>query len=78
MFSMNKTILMDAAEKGNVATFEFLLKLGASKDLRCRLGRSISDYIKMDVIGKSLQAKQQMNRVIYRDFLLRSAMPGQQ
>ena len=54
---MGKTILMDAAEKGDVATFEFLLRHGASKDLRCTLGRSLSDYIKMDSPGKSLQAK---------------------
>ena len=54
MFNMGKTILMDSAEKGSVATFELLLKLGANKDIRCKLGRSISDYIKIDAPGKSL------------------------
>ena len=73
MYPMGKTILMDAAEKGDVGMFEFLLKLGASKDLRCMLGRSISDYIKLDAPGKSFQAKQELNRLVYRDFLLRVA-----
>ena len=53
--------------------FQFLLKLGASKDVRCTMGRSIHDYIKMDHAGKTLQAKQEMNRLVYRDFLFRAA-----
>lgn len=36
---------MDSAEKGDLAMFELLVKLGADKDKRCTLGRSISDYI---------------------------------
>ena len=54
MFEMGKTILMDAAERGDKDMFEFLLKLGANKDSRDMMGRSISDYIKVDFQGKSL------------------------
>ena len=48
MYPMGKTILMDAAEKGDAEMFEFLLKQGASKDRRCTMGRSVHDYIKME------------------------------
>lgn len=73
MFEMGKTILMDAAEIGDTAMFEFLLKQGASKDKRDMMGRSVHDYIKMDFEGKSIHAKQEMNRLVYRDFLFRVA-----
>ena len=73
MYAMGKTILMDAAEKGNTAMFEFLLKMGASKDKRCTMGRSVHDYIKMDYQGKTLAAMQDMNRLVYRDFLFKIA-----
>ena len=53
MLSLGKTILMDAAEKGDTEMFEFLLKLGARKDIRCTMGRNLQDYIKMDSPGKS-------------------------
>ena len=73
MFPMGKTVLMDASERGDTSMFEFLLKMGASKDLRCTMGRSIQDYIKLDYKGKTLLAKQEMNRLVYRDFLFRAA-----
>ena len=73
MLQMGKTILMDAAERGDTSMFEFLLKMGASKDLRCTMGRSIQDYIRMDFQGKTLLAKQEMSRLIYRDFLFSAA-----
>lgn len=73
MYPMGKTILMDAAEKGNAGMFEYLLKMGASKDKRCTMGRSVHDYIKMDYEGKTLTAKQDMNRLVYRDFLFKIA-----
>ena len=37
------------------------------------MGRSVQDYIKMDYEGKSIHAKQEMNRLVYRDFLFRVA-----
>ena len=73
MLQMGKTILMDAAERGDTSMFEFLLKMGASKDLRCTMGRSIQDYIRTDFQGKTLLAKQEMSRLIYRDFLFSAA-----
>ena len=73
MLALGKTILMDAAEKGDTELFAFLLKMGASKDKRCTKGLTIQDYIRADWTGKSLQQKQEMNQLIYRDFLFKAA-----
>lgn len=53
MFSNGETLLMDAAKKGNIKMFNFLLKQGAGRDVRCHTGRTITDYIKMDFQGKT-------------------------
>ena len=53
MFESGRTMIMDAAMIGNKEMFDFLLKQGASKDLRCGIGKSLGDYIKTDYAGKS-------------------------
>ena len=74
MFENGRTMLMDAALRGNQRMLEFLLKHGASKDERCSTGKTLTDYIKTDSVGKSQHAKSEMNRLVYKDLLLRVAI----
>ena len=53
MLENGKTLLMDAAMRGNQKMFNFLLRLGANRDLRCNTGRQVIDYIKMEFAGKN-------------------------
>ena len=53
MFESGKTMIMDAALTGNKEMLKFLLRMGASKDMRCGVGKSLGDYIKTDHAGKS-------------------------
>ena len=45
---MGRSILLDAAYKGRVDLFSYLLAVGADPELRCVRGRALSDYIRMD------------------------------
>lgn len=53
MFENGKTMLMDAAMRGNSQMFAFILKQGADRDKRCHTGRTTSEYIKMNFEGKT-------------------------
>jgi hypothetical protein len=46
--AMGRTILMDAAYKGRVDLFSYLLITGADLTLKCARGHSLEDYIRMD------------------------------
>ena len=46
--SLGRSILLDAAYKGRVLLFEYLLTIGADPDIRCVRGKTLSDYIRMD------------------------------
>jgi len=46
--SQGRTILLDAAYKGRVELFSYLLTVGANPDTRCIRGKTLSDYIRMD------------------------------
>ena len=53
MFGSGRTMLMEAAMVGNKEMLEFLLRQGASKDLRCGIGKNLGDYVKTEHAGKS-------------------------
>lgn len=71
MLDNGRTLLMDAALRGNKRMFSFLLKHGANRDLRCFTGRQVSDYIKMEFVGKSKHDKNEMQAMLYKDLLLK-------
>lgn len=64
-----RTCLMDAAMRGDLKTFTFLLRSGASKDERDHIGRHLNDYIKMDYAGKTSTAKSEINSIMYKQVL---------
>ena len=49
---MGRSILLDAAYKGRVDLFSYLLAVGADPEIRCIRGRSLADYIRMDFSEK--------------------------
>lgn len=51
--SVGRSMVLDAAYKGRPGIFKTLLEIGASTEVRCMRGRTLSDYIKMDFKGKS-------------------------
>ena len=67
------TLLMDAAWRGDIPMFTFLIKeCGADKDKRSSMGRKVADYVKMDCAGKTAYDKTLMSKLLYVDFLTKS------
>lgn len=70
-----RTALLDAAYKGRVDLFSYLLAVGADPDARCVRGKSLSDHIKMD-FSETLKNKEyfvknsfitnQLNKMLYK------------
>ena len=53
MKEQDRTLIMDAAMRGHIPMFTFLLKAGANRDMRDNIGRHLNDYIRMDFAGKT-------------------------
>lgn len=71
MLENGRTLLMDAAMRGNSSMFGFLLGLGASRDKKCHTGRTVAEYAKLNFEGKSAFTKSELSQLLYKDQLVR-------
>lgn len=71
MLENGRTLLMDAALRGNSGMFEFLLKQGADQEMKCHTGRTVEEYVKMEYIGKPEFTVIEMGQMLYRHRLMK-------
>lgn len=53
-FENGRTPLLEAAYRGEEAMFRTLIACGADKSIRCLMGRTINNYIRLENENKSV------------------------